>query len=82
MSDKPLTKTQLRILHVLSDGLPHSRQEIHACLPDELSSMAAIQPHIVEIRKRLRPRGEDVVCEIGNKAISYRHVRLLASNAE
>lgn len=73
------TPTQRAILQVLSDGLPHRREELHACLPDELGPQRNIRAHITAIRKILRPRGEDVVCEYGRFGFGYRHVRLLAN---
>lgn len=73
------TPTEKRILAVLSDGLPHKRHEIHACLCDDLSGLTAIQAHISNIRKRLRAIGEEIVCELSGGTITYRHVRLLSS---
>jgi hypothetical protein len=40
-------------MEVLQDGLPHTREEIHACLSDELSSLDAIKPHICSLRPKL-----------------------------
>lgn len=72
------TPTQRRMLRVLADGLPHRREELHACLVDDLGALSNIQPHLSDIRKTLRPRGEDIVCEIVSRRICYRHVRLIA----
>ncbi len=74
------TPTQAKILALLSDGLPHSRKEIHGCLPDELSNITTIQAHISYMRKSLRPKGEDILCEIYNRTVHYRHVRLIGSS--
>ncbi len=78
MASARFTPTEQRILNLLSDGLPHSREEIRHCLSDELAPKAAIRPHIASIRRVLRLLGEDIICEI-NPKICYRHVRLLAS---
>lgn len=72
-----VTPTQKAILQVLSDGLPHSKAELHACLPDELGKLSNITWHLAEIRKVLRPRGQDVLCEYRDRARLYRWVRLL-----
>ena len=67
-----------RILQILSDGLPHDREELRRCV-DEMSSFHNLQNHLVALRKTLRPNGEDIVCELANRRIHYRHIRLLAS---
>jgi hypothetical protein len=78
----PLQPIQIKMLDVLSDGLPHSRKELHACLSDPMVDMAAIRVHICHIRKVLRPRGQDIVCELKHRKIHYRHVRLLLDPGE
>ena len=77
MSANGYTPTQKRILDLLADGLPHSRYEIHACLDDELSALRAIRRHISVIRQSHRAKDQDIVCEIYNRTVHYRHVRLL-----
>ena len=79
MDDRQFTRTQQAILNVLADGLPHARQEIHACLPDELGAMSNIRAHLSNIRKGLRPMGQDIICEWAKRQYCYRQVRLLAS---
>lgn len=78
MSDT-FTPTQQAMLRVLADGCTHTREELHACLPDELSQPASIHPHLVRLRKILRPKGQDIICQLLNRKVHYRHVRLLAS---
>jgi hypothetical protein len=75
------TKVEKRILDVLSDGLPHRKEELHPCLSDELGPVTNAQRHISSIRKKIRPKGEDIVCELVARRINYRHVRLLRSVA-
>ena len=65
------------MLAVLADGQPHTRDELHACLPDELGPGSNIRPHLSAIRKRLRLIGEDVICEWKDRKYLYRHIRLL-----
>lgn len=62
---------------MLSDGMPHYREQLRECVPDELASLYALKMHISRIRKVLRPRGQDIVCEIVRRQIHYRHVQLL-----
>lgn len=71
------TPIQQRMLIVLSDGLPHPREELHACLDDELSPYSAIKAHLSSIRKILRPKGQDIICEIVHRRNMYRQIRLL-----
>lgn len=71
--------TQVKILQLLSDGKPHTREEIHALLIDELCQIEMVSVHISRIRKHLRPKGEEIICELANRRIHYRHVRLLPS---
>ena len=73
------TPTQRAMLTVLADGLDHTRQELHACLPDSLGPLTNIKAHLCNLRKHLRPMGQDIVCVLVNRRICYRHVRLLAS---
>ncbi len=74
------TPTQQRIIDVLSDGKPHSRKELKGCLPDELAELKTVNVHIAHIRVKLRPIGEDIICEMGSMyQLGFRHVRLLTS---
>lgn len=78
MSVNGFSPTQTKILRVLSDGMPHSRHELHACLDDPLSNLKALWFHICMMRKTLRPKGEDIICEYCSRSYYYRHVRLLS----
>ena len=71
--------TQTKILMVLSDGLPHRFEELRACLPDDMSGITALRMALSRIREKLRPRGEDIICQHVNHSHRYRHVRLLHS---
>ena len=73
------TPTQRKILQVLSDGLPHPFSELLACLPDDLSEISALRMMLSRIRTKLRPRGEDIICQHLYHSHQYRHVRLLHS---
>jgi hypothetical protein len=74
------TPAQLRILEVLSDGLPHRHDELMPCLLDELGSRKNLGVMICKMRKHLRPRGHDIICEFSHRRTFYRHVRLLVSS--
>lgn len=74
------TETQHNILQLLSDGKAHHRDELQKLVPDELASRKALTAHLVKIRKVLRLRGQDIICEFANKTIHYRHVQLLAQD--
>jgi hypothetical protein len=76
------TPTESRIIKLLSDGLPHKKKEIHECLYDDMGRLNNIQQRISMIRKKLRPIGQDIICELIGYSIQYRHVRLLRSNNE
>ena len=72
------TPTENAMLRVLRDGMPHSREELHACLPDPLNELNRIQIHISNIRRKLRPIRENIVCELCEGKPHYRHIRLLS----
>lgn len=72
------TPTQQKIIDILSDGQRHTAQELFDCLPDELGYIDNLTQHISNIRNRLKPIGQWIVCETANKRRYYRHVRLLA----
>lgn len=74
-----MTPTQVKILHVLSDGLPHKFEELQQVLPDNLGSRKVLNCHLVNIRATLRPKGEDIICQFLLRQRQYRHVRLLHS---
>lgn len=75
------TPAQQRIISVLSDGMQHSPEELFACLWDELSAPVNLANHIKDLRKLLRPIGQDIICEIrgrhSNRQTLYRHVRVV-----
>lgn len=74
------TPVELKILSVLTDGKPHRRQELLESFGDEFTSRNNLNVHLTGIRKVLRPKGQDIICELRMKAINYRWVRLLGSD--
>lgn len=74
------TPTEQRILRVLSDGMPHHRNELIAVLWDEMTTDVTVRQHIFRIRKKLSPIGQDIVCVMtGNNGFQYRQMRMLHS---
>lgn len=73
------TPTQRKILQVLSDGLPHPVSELQECLWDDQGIAHNVQAHLTAIRRVLRPRGEDIICQHINHSHRFRHIRLLRS---
>lgn len=71
------TPIQQSILQILSDGLPHSRDELHECCKP--SGIGALRHHICDIRKMLLNKGENIVCVLRGTRIYYQHVRMLVS---
>lgn len=76
------TPTESRMLAVLADGLPHSRAELHACLFDDLGPLSNVNCHLTAIRRKLRPAGQTIVCELRRLGICYRRVRLFVDGDE
>lgn len=74
-----LTPIQRKIVEVLSDGLPHHKEQLHECLNDDMGALSNVYAHITALRKILRPKGEDIVCVYDRRRGLYQHVRLLAS---
>lgn len=73
------TVTEERILKMLRDGQRHTKYELVTAInPNNLNSYAAMAMHISNIRKKLRPVGEDIICELSGRIIHYRHVRLIS----
>ena len=73
------TPIQAAIAELLSDGERHKREELRACINDEEASNENVQSHVSEMRKKLKARGQTIVCELYNGTLYYRHVALLAS---
>lgn len=78
---KAFTPTETRILSALADGMPHPKAELKGCVDEQLALVddSALRAHLARIRKKLRPKGQDIICELLNRSIHWRHVRLLPS---
>jgi DNA-binding response OmpR family regulator len=71
------TPTEERILRVLSDGLPHSHDDLRELLCDDMAVKRTINTHVSNIRRKLKPLGQTIVCEYIRKRQHYRHIVLL-----
>jgi hypothetical protein len=76
------TITEHRIAEMLSDGYPHLPADLMVCIADDLADKHALELHISNMRKKLNPIGEDIVCRFNHKRIYYQHVRLLTKTIE
>ena len=71
ISDR-FTPTQRRIYDVLQDGKFHTRDELHSCLPDDLSSNGSVRFHLSNVRKIVREFNMEIVCQIHGQMTHYR----------
>lgn len=76
------TPTEKKILNHLNDGMRHKRRDLMADCMDELASRTSFRNSVCRLRKKLRPKGQDIVCELADGTINYRHIRLLHHNNE
>ncbi len=68
------------MLEVLSDGRPHPKSDLHACLPDQEGDASNIKVHLSHMRVKLRPMGKDILCVFLNRKKMYRLVRLISND--
>jgi DNA-binding response OmpR family regulator len=54
----------------------HHRDEVRDAI-DQFAEYNTIKVHLHNIRKKLRPRGQDIIFEAHRWGVYYRHVRLL-----
>lgn len=74
-----LPPTQQRMLDLLSDGKPHKKLELKGLLWDEHANVNTIQYHISYLRKYVRGRGQEVICELYGFSVRYRLVELIGA---
>ena len=82
--DVKLTPVQTRIMGQLIGGLPALKTTLHSCLNDDMTDLSTVNAHIYILRKKLRPKGYDIVCHNGRgeRKSQYQLVRLLAGAVE
>lgn len=78
MATNGFSPIQMRMIEILADGQPHHRDQLFECMENPMNSRAALWFHLGVIRKHLRPRGQNIICELIHRAIYYRHVQLIA----
>jgi hypothetical protein len=71
------TETETKILRVLKDGEPHVRQDLIEALPDKDHSLGSLSMHLCNLRRKTRPKGYDVICQLLHRRIYYRAIKLL-----
>lgn len=67
------TPTQKKLLALLGDGLAHDAKQLLEALDDELAEIGTVYAHVSNIRKKINPAGDDIVCRAG----TYRLVRMV-----
>lgn len=73
MANNDFTKTQQVLVDQLSDGRPHSITDLVRVCHGQ-AKLTAVQMHISNIRKKLRPKGVDIVC-LNEGNMQYRRKR-------
>lgn len=76
MTRSDFTPTQWRIMEVLADGLRHSAAELHECVNDELATVAVVRVHVAHLRRKLRPKGNDIILERQDNISYYRFAKI------
>lgn len=75
------TPTQVRMLQVLRDGRQHRKEELHACLNDDMGPLTNIRAHITAINEKLRKYEQTILCvQINGNSVRYQWVRLITSS--
>jgi len=80
MNGNGFTKIETRIMSLLSDGMPHRRDEVLDCLGDKLAELSALHAHMTRIRKKINPKGESILCVISGHRYCYQLVKLVSSS--
>ena len=76
------TPTQNAILTVLSDGVPHHRQELMDCIDDPEPSSNQFHQALFRLRQRLKPLGQNIIVTLLNRRIAYVWTRRINSSDE
>ena len=77
MPDDAFTPTQRMLLDALADGLPHKRDDLRRMIDPALAERGTLQAHLSNIRRTLRPRGQNILCIWHNRGFCYQWVSLL-----
>lgn len=71
------TPLQAKFMRLLSDGRPHTRDEIREAVEDPLYANYNISDLVMRVRRYLHPRGLDIVCVKPGRKTFYRLVRVI-----
>lgn len=74
------TPIEQRIIDLLSDGLPHERNDVleHVGMRDTEYTLHNLAVSIMRLRPKIRAMGQEIVTEHRRNGIAYRHVILLS----
>ena len=72
------TPTEQRIIDLLSDGLPHTRADVIKCLKDHLADFNTLAVHMFNLRRKVRPCGQDILLVYRKGGYHYQYVILLS----
>lgn len=85
MTERKYTPNEQRILDVLADGHPHVKYELVELFGTDKEFLdhyqGAMYEAISQLRKKLTPIGEDVVCVIRGRKTYYQWIRLMGERA-
>jgi len=74
-----LTPTEQILFDALADGEAHRPQDLITLLGDELMDRTALKSHLHNLRRKLRPTGEDILAQSYGRRIGYRRVILITT---
>lgn len=77
MTDPDYTPTQRMLLEVLSDGLPHKRDDLRRLIDPDLCERATLRVHISHLRHHLRLDGQNILCVWHKRVWCYQQVKLI-----
>lgn len=72
------TPTEQRIMDVLNDELPHTRDELLKCLEDSVATAKNLHPHLSGIRGKIAFIGQTIASSSDNGIFYYRLARKVA----
>lgn len=70
--------TERKIFELLRDGDKHTKSEIKETFSDHLCSDNTLRVHIHAINRKIRSKGQEVVCIRKNWTSYYRWVRIIS----
>lgn len=71
LEETRFTPVQRAIMDVLSDGKPHTKEELKSCLWDDMGVSKTVIIHISNIRKIIRPLGYIITIQVYRRTCSY-----------